>query len=191
MCICVYSWFYDTMKSKFIYAAQAALALSLAMLASCASPANPTSMVPSDASVRKKHNATVNVAVTGGHTTNPMWTSQVSNEDFKQALETSLTRYGAFSHVIQDSGANYRLDVSLVRLKQPMVGFDMTVTAEVSWKLTDTRSGRVLWQQTTTSPYTATLKDEFIAVRRLQLANEGAIRQSIKTGIEHISALSF
>ena len=179
------------MKTKLIYTAHAALALTLAMLASCASPASPTAMVPSDANVRKKHNATVNVAVTGGHTTNPLWTSQVSNEDFKQALETSLTRYGVFSRVIQDGSANYRLDVSLVRLKQPMVGFDMTVTAEVAWKLTDARSGRVLWQQTTTTPFTATVGDAFMGVQRLGLANEGAIRQSIKTGIEHISALSF
>ena len=179
------------MNPKLIYTAQVALAFALFALASCASPANPTAMVPRDASVRKKHSATVKVAVAGGHNTNPLWTSQVSNDDFKQALETSLTQYGVFSRVIQDSGANYRLDVSLIRLKQPMVGFDMTVTAEVSWKLTDARSGRVLWQQTTTSPYTAKVGDEFLGVRRLQLANEGAIRQSIKTGIEHIAALSF
>ena len=84
-----------------------------------------------------------------------MWTSQVSSQDFRQALEASLQRYGVFSRVIRNAGADYQLSVTLLRLKQPLVGFDMTVTAEVMWRLT-TNSGRLVWQQTTNQSYKAT-----------------------------------
>jgi hypothetical protein len=146
-------------------------------------------MVPANASVRRTFNRSVGVSVTGGRDTNPMWTSQVSSEDFRQALEVSLQRYGVFSRVIRNAGADYQLSVTLVRLKQPFAGLDMTVAAEVTWRLT-TNSGRVVWQQTTNQSYKATVGDAFVGVNRLRLANEGAIRENIKVGIERISELS-
>jgi len=147
-------------------------------------------MVPQTANIRTSHPHAVAVTVSGGHRTNPMWTSQVSNEDFRRALESSLTKHHVFSRVVQGGNCEYRLDVTLLRLKQPLAGFDMTVTAEVTWKLTDVRSSRVVWQETTTDAYKATVSDAFVGVTRLKLANEGAIRESIKTGIERISKLA-
>jgi len=164
-------------------------AFSAAYLAGCAAPADPAAMVPAHASVCHKFNHSVGLSVTGGQNTNPMWTSQVSSEDFRQALEMSLQRSGVFSRVINNAGADYQLSVMLVRLKQPLAGFDMTVTAEVTWKLT-TNSGRVVWEQTTNQSYTAKMGDAFAGVNRLRLANEGAIRESIRVGIERISELS-
>jgi hypothetical protein len=146
-------------------------------------------MVPSNASVRRTFNRSVRVSVAGGRETNPMWTSQVSSEDFRRALETSLQRHRVFSRVIRNAGADYQLSVTLVRLKQPFAGFDMTVAAEVMWRLTS-NSGRVVWQQTTNQSYKATVGDALVGVNRLRLANEGTIRENIKLGIERISELS-
>ena len=161
------------------------------ILVGCASPSDPAAMVPTNAIVGKTHSGSVNLAVSGGHETNGLWTSQVSSKDFQTALESSILHYGVFSRVIQNGGADYRLDVSLVRLAQPLIGFNMTVTSTVAWRLADTKTGRVLWEQTIVSPYTATISDAFIGIERLKLANEGAIRESIKSGIEHISTTSF
>jgi hypothetical protein len=147
-------------------------------------------MVPTDAIVRKTHDGTVAVGVTGGKNTNPLWLSQVSNEDFKQALENSLLRYKVFSRVIQSSGADYRLDVTLQELKQPMVGFALTVKGKVQWRLTNTKSGKVVWQQTIDRNFTAGVGDAFVAARRLGIANEGAIRENIKAGIQEIGQLN-
>jgi len=116
-----------------------------------------------------------------------MWTSQVSSRDFQVALEDSILHYGVFSKVVKGGGADYRLDVTLVRLQQPLVGFNMTVTATVDWRLADTKSGRILWEKTIVSPYTAQINAAFLGVERLKLANEGAIRESIKQGIEQIA----
>ncbi len=44
----------------------------------CASPSDPSSMVPTNARITKTRPNTVNVAVSGGRETNPMWTSQAA-----------------------------------------------------------------------------------------------------------------
>ncbi len=160
-----------------------------AALAGCVSGADPTAMVPESVRLARKSSRSVSVAVTGGQKTNPLWTSQVSNEDFATALQTSIEKYGLFSSVIRGGGGHYLLDVRLVRLQQPMLGFNMTVQAEVEWRLKD-GSGRVVWTETTNRPYTATVGDAFVGATRLKLANEGAIRENIKTGLERMSTVS-
>ena len=146
-------------------------------------------MVPTDLSVGKKFNKSVSIAVTGGQKTNPLWTSQVANEDFASALQLSIEKHGLFSRVVRSGGADYQLDVRLIRLRQPMVGFNMTVQAEVEWRIKQIASGRPVWSGQTNRPYTATVGDAFVGVTRLKLANEGAIRENIKAGLQQIAAL--
>lgn len=161
-----------------------------ALLAGCATPSDPMAMVPATAQIQKTHHGCVSIAVSGGRGTNPLWTSQVSDKDFATALQTSLERHRVFSRVIQAGDGDYRLEVALVRMKQPLAGFDMTVTADTQWKLTSTRSGKVVWQETLSRAHTATVGDAFVGITRLKMANEGAIRESIKAGIERISRVS-
>ena len=62
-------------------------------VSACATPAEVNNMVshPDGKFLRMDptplHDNTQVIEVTGGKETNPMWTSQVSNPDFKQALE--------------------------------------------------------------------------------------------------------
>jgi hypothetical protein len=180
------------MKSHFPRITQGFIALTVSILAGCASPSiDSSALVPTDAIVRRIHGGTVNISASGAHETNPRWFLLVSNENLREALETSVLRYGIFSRVIQSSDTNYRLDVALLGLKQPWFGASLKVTAEMSWKLTDVHSGRILWQQDTTCPYTAAFGEALQATNRLEIANEGAIRENIKAGIEQMADLSF
>ena len=119
-----------------------------------------------------------------------MWASQVANEDFKAALEMTIERTGLFSRVIRSANGDYQLDVRLVQLRQPMVGFNMTVEAQTEWRLRHVSSGRVVWQENVNRAFTATVGDAFAGIKRLRLANEGAIREDIKAGLERIATLS-
>jgi hypothetical protein len=112
-------------------------------------------------------------------------------EAIKQALETSLLRYGVFSRVIQNNGADYQLEVALKELKQPFAGFNLTVKSQVHWRLVSTKTGNVIWQQTIDRNFTAGVGDAFVAVHRLELANEGAIRENIKAGLQEMGQLTF
>ena len=132
---------------------------------------------------------TISVTVTGGQDTSSAGASQISSKDFAQALRDSIEKSGLFSKAMDAEGGTYKLDAYIGELAQPILGFDMTVTLEVGYTLTDTRSQRPIWKKSIRSTYTATTKDAFVGVTRLQMANEGAARKNIADAIAAISEL--
>ena len=123
--------------------------------------------------------------ITGGKATDPLWTSQVSNENFRQALELSLKQ-----HTILGGGdAPLALQAILVSLDQPVIGFDMTVTSTVTYQITNA-AGQSVFDETVATPYTANFSDAFAGVERLRLANEGSIKKNIRTFIQKLVAAS-
>lgn len=113
--------------------------------------------------------------VGGGKQTNPLWTSQVSNENFDAALKASLKAAGLLS----GPDGRYKLSANLLDLQQPVFGLALTVTSTVRYVLTDSTTGKVLLQENIVLPYTAGFGDSAMAIKRLRLANEGAIRVNI------------
>jgi hypothetical protein len=123
--------------------------------------------------------------VTGGTKTNPLWISEVSNENFHDALEQSLEL-----HILAADGpaGRYRLNVTLVSVDQPLIGLDMTVTLKAHYVLTPADGGPSKFDQTIETPYTAKLGDSFLGYERLRLATEGAVRENITALIKQLLA---
>jgi hypothetical protein len=155
-------------------------------LSACASGARPVAMVsgatPDMAPIEEDF--TVD-AITGGESTNPIWISKVSDHDFKQALILSMQRAG-----IYDARSDLHVAAELVELKQPLLGFDLTVIATVIYRIKDA-TGAQVFEETVVSPYTADFSDAFLAVERLQLANEGAVRENILKFMRLLSVNEF
>jgi hypothetical protein len=123
-------------------------------------------------------------SVSGGEDTNPLWTSEISNEDFTGAVRMSLKSQGLLS-----PKGRYTLKVNLIKVDQPLFGLDLTVTTHVKYILTDSKNNTVLVDETVDAPYTATFSDSMIAMTRLQLANEGSGKLNIQGLLEKLSAL--
>jgi hypothetical protein len=160
------------------------------LLGGCASPARIDQMTV----VPKTATAVANAAwknqiatkeLTGGSETNPLWTSQVSSQDFKNALEKSLEAAGLLA---SGESGKYYLITHLVNLDQPLFGLDMKVTGNVKYSVVERLSGRIVFEKTISIPFTATFSDAFIAIERLRIANEGAIKANIARFIEEILA---
>lgn len=157
-----------------------ALALVATMLtAACAQGARTDAMIavpaaplPGASALRQ---AVAVGSVTGGQTTNPLLTSQVANEDFSAALRASLNARA----MVDLSGRRFRLDAVLTSLSQPLIGLNMTVTAVVTYRLTDGATGRVVFDRVIATPFTADFAASLLGVERLRIANEGAIRANI------------
>lgn len=113
--------------------------------------------------------------VSGGQSTNPLWLSKVGNPEFQDALQQSLSAQG----LLGQGPARYRLDAMLMQLKQPLAGFDLTVSSTIRYVVIDTRTNRTSFDQTVTAAYTAGVGDAIVAVERLRLANEGSIKNNI------------
>ena len=168
-----------------------ALAFATTLMQGCATPASSVNMVarvsdsPAPREASLKDGITVR-NVTGGSDTNPMWMSKVSNDDFKKALEDSLK-----SARLHEGGvpARYQLDATLLKLDQPVFGLDLTVTCTTQYDLLEAGSGKRVYTRTVTTPFTARVSDAFIAVERLRIANEGAVRENIQQLLREILEL--
>jgi hypothetical protein len=97
-------------------------------------------MVPTDAVVIKTQPKTVAVGTVSGN-----WPPLVHSEDFKQALEDSLLRYRSFSRVTKaNSGEDYRIEATLLEMKQPFAGFSFNIKSIIHWRLINVRTGQVV-----------------------------------------------
>ena len=151
------------------------------LLAGCASPARVDQMVATpQAGVTLPDNSPLRAAmvvgsVIGGERTNPLWTSEVDNPQFQQALEKSLQAAG----MLATGDPKYRLNAALVKLDQPIIGFDFEVVSHVKYTVVEAASGKQVFERTMDAAYTAKMSDAFVGVERLRLANEGSIRTNI------------
>ena len=164
--------------------------LSMSLLSSgCAVSA--IRMVPTDFEVVNKHPHTVSVNESiGGRNTNPLWTSQVSNASFTEALTNAVADSGVFKTVINGGEADYLLDVTILKYDQPWIGVDFDVSINTKWELANAKTLVPVWSDTFETTYRAKLSDALIGAERLQKANEGSVRTNLREGIRRLSLLS-
>ena len=166
------------------------LGAALALLGACAKPASPSAMVPDVAGIGAgpalAYRGAITVGeVSGGSKTSPLWTSQVDNPEFREALVRALMESGLGR---ADNG-RFRLDAVLQKLEQPFAGFAMTVSATIAYRLTEAATGAVVYDKAITTPATATMDDAIDGQARLRIANERAIRANLRQLIEELYAL--
>jgi opacity protein-like surface antigen len=168
------------MKTPIRPLAIAAAGLLSCLLASCAGSADTTAMTAVNATATSRTGQPVIAAVSGG-TPRSEVLANITNEDFKQALETSLVKSGLFSK----TGANgYRIEAFITSIKQPMVGISMTVGMEVSYVLK--KGGSTVWTRSIKSSYTAPVSEAFSGAVRVRKATEGAARENIAQLIQSL-----
>jgi len=176
--------------------------LILGLLTGCATPAKQEAMVPtaqaakpatpgaaatpaaapSAATAHPALASTVSVdKIAGGEKTNPLWTSEIDNEAFGGALKEGLRGQG----LLASGPAKYHVDASLVKVKQPLFGFTMTVTSTVHYHVTNA-TGAVLMDEDIVADGIATTGDAFVGVKRLRLANEKSGKANIEAFINRL-----
>jgi hypothetical protein len=164
------------------------IVIAATYLQGCASGATVTGMTSSKANAAAKLRFPGNISVAdaeGGKQTNPLWTSQVGSQEFEDALTGSLKNNGMLA---SGQGA-YVLKPTLQRLQQPLFGMDFTVTADVLYVLKDAASGKDVMYETISSSHTATISDAVAGIKRLRLANEGAIRNNIDALLRRLAEI--
>ncbi len=111
---------------------------------------------------------------------------KLENADLKEALTNSLAQSGLLATT--DSACRYFVDLNVLGLSEPSAGFSMEVTAHINYKVFDT-SGRAVFLETISSPYTAQFSEAFAGSVRIRRAIEGAIRSSISQFLSRLRML--
>jgi len=164
----------------------------LAGIGACTTPAGYTSMVPELATAdlgpgpAPSYRGAITVApVSIGNDTSVPWTSPIGSAEFQEALVRTLM----VANLASAQNGRFRLEATLLKLERPYAGFAMTVTASIAYRLTETASGAVIYQDTRTSVGTASLNDAVTNTNRLRIADERAIRANFRKLIEDLYAL--
>lgn len=163
----------------------------LISLMGCATPSNFAAMSVSrnEMNMAKnqnklfKENITL-AKLTGGQKSSLV--SKVDNQGFSKAIENSLSNVGFLS---SDPSAPYQLTVALEELKQPLMGLDLEVICKAKYTLYDNKQKKTVFEQTLTTPYTASFSSAFVGAERLRLANEGAVKENIKKFLMELNTL--
>lgn len=158
-------------------------------LQGCASGATPGAMVVplsaermlvADSPLRKS--VTV-AAAEGGKETSALWKSNISNSSFSDALKQSL----AVHTILADKdGGRFILTAQLVEIKQPFIGFSMTVRSNIKYTLKDAATSQTVFETLVDASYEAKFSDAYLGVERLKLANEGSVRENIRIFVERL-----
>lgn len=175
------------------YIAALSLFGAVALIQGCTTPAITEYMVPpppvaggrpADPSLLQ---AVAVHAVAGGSESNPLWGSEVSDKEFTGALVRALKSAGLLT--ADTSSPRYRLDATLLSLEQPRSGPDIKVTCSVRYDLTDAATGKRVFSKAITTRFTATSRDAALAVTRLRIANEGAVRKNLGELLDQLLTL--
>jgi hypothetical protein len=112
-------------------------------------------------------------SVTGGRMMNVLTVMGVENEPLKAALESSLAANG---YLAKSGTPKFYVDAEIVNLDQPLIGLNLNVTADVTYKISG--SGVATYPIKATAR--ATFSDSALAADRMRIANERAMQQNIK-----------
>jgi len=116
------------------------------------------------------------------------------NFAIRKALEKTIAKNGIFSQVISSDNADYQLEViETYASEPPMFGGNVSLEVEWKWCLKRGKSNEIVWQETIRTTGEGTFTHSALGVVgavRVAEAKKSAVRQNIKTGLEHISALS-
>jgi hypothetical protein len=167
-----------------------ALLAGVMLLAGCATSANREAMSAGSISSTKKNPYSLSIATGGGNETSAMGSSEISNDDLRAAIETSVTRSALFKEVVKGKNGDYELSVTVTKLTKPMFGGSFTVDMEAGWSLVKSSDKTIAMRKVITSSHTASMGDSLVGVTRLRLAVEGAARNNIKQGLEAVAALN-
>jgi hypothetical protein len=157
--------------------------------AGCPATLKPAAMTPQVDGEVHKSSSDVLVAVFGATNISAAKPVHITDEDFAQALATSIETSGVFRKALRDGVGPYQLQATFVNLDEQIFGLDMTSSMQVAYALARTSPKALVWEKTIASSHTAGMSDSIVSITRVQLATEGAARKNIEQAIQEISKL--
>lgn len=158
-----------------------------AILSACATPATHEGMTVSQETAfsytadRPLSGRVAVGEVTGGKKTNPMWTSEIDDEQFSTALTNSLRSARLLD---EDGDSDFLLNATLEEVDQPIFGLTYTVKSTVHYTLENVDANSTLIDQRIVADGVANTSDALSGAKRLRLANERSAKENIKQIVE-------
>jgi len=157
-------------------------------LSRCATSATIEGMTVKDYKVEKQTGDKLFIkSVRGGKKTNPLWVSNITNNNFEEALKKSILESNAFGKIDSISDGDWVLEVNLISVSRPM-GFNLTVNTVIEYNLYD--NSKLIFTKKISQSGSATFADALYGTKRLRLANENSARNNIREMLQSLKEVS-
>ena len=110
--------------------------------------------------------------------------SPVTPEEYRQALVFAFRQADLYE---KQEEAEYSLDAHMTEMDQPLMGFNMTVTAKADYSLYSISNNNLVFKESVSVPCTKGLGDAFDGGQRLRLTSGCAVGENITHLIKVIS----
>lgn len=117
-------------------------------------------------------------------------TAIISNQDFTEALQTSIEKSQLFSGIDKELKDGYLLEVFIISFEPPKGGFDMAATMITHWKLTRLPSNEVVYEDLIKKTCVKTVGDAVSGIIRLRITSGCVAQDTISEGIKNISKVN-
>jgi hypothetical protein len=122
--------------------------------------------------------------VSGGKDGSIFSIPHISNAQFQQSLVRTLTR----AKLASASDGRFRLDATL-KLDQPLISMNTTVTASIAYRLTEVTTGAVVYDRTVVTQGTVSYFDMNDGPERMRYANWRAVVANLEQLVQELYAL--
>lgn len=162
--------------------------LLVVFVTGCAEKPNLQFLTAKSFSVKNRHAATVSVGIKDISQADP--SALVDVHPYIAEISNAVEASGVFSRVVEPKKADYQLTVTIFRVQGPGIGLTMTANAEMGWTLVNSKTSKVVWQESIERSATKTFDDAFDGRRRAGMAAAEAIQSIIKSGVSKLSNLT-
>lgn len=114
----------------------------------------------------------------------------VSNEMYREALVSALTKSKLFRGVVTDAQGDWALHTHFVAHGQGGAGLDYRAAMVVQYRIVQVRSATELWRQGINSRYEVTVSQALSGATRTTMANEGSVRENLGQLIAALTTLT-
>jgi hypothetical protein len=161
----------------------------LAMIASgCTGSGASGRMVPTELHVQKQHPHRISTDVRGVPQQYAMAICRFTDDKVKLPLDQAITQSKIFASVVEKGEADLHLHVEFTYGQLRVLGgMDAVVNLRSYWRLTHPNQPTPVWHSEVEATHTTAFVQQPIAPVRQLRAVEGAVRNTIETGLRRLS----
>lgn len=164
------------------------LALALAVPLTACHSVSSAEIVPRDVEIERALGGSVRILATGSGKQALIGPSVIDAGGLADAVSEAVLACGLFDEVALEGQADRVLEVEVVELVEPEVGFDSHCSTTLRWSLRSGDGSRVLHTATITTEATMNSYEEMDSTVRPQLVMEKALRENITRGLRSLSS---
>lgn len=162
------------------------IVLSVFIFTGCGSKKIQQEGIVTNIEVEKKFNKKIKLIVDGGREADVLGLPKVSNNILYEAVKGTIENSNLFSEVVENN-EDYKLELFIVYIGQPVVGKVFKVNVEIAWVLK--KDNNIIWKKSILTSSEKSIDEIYNGFDRMVITTQEATKNNIEKALKEISFL--